>query len=194
MDIIKLSDQLIQTESIAELSKAMVAFHDLFSSASLTKDAKNNRSAYVSLDNLLNTVRPLLNKAGLAITQDLAGDYLATTIMHTSGEFKTAMMPFNPMDGKGINSLQAIGGGITYAKRYALAAALLISVDTDDDGAGSGSMNAKPKAKPLLSPTMDRWKGAVEAIASGKTNIAAIKKIYRLTKEHEALLNEIEHA
>jgi hypothetical protein len=55
-------------------------------------------------------------------------------------------------------------------------------------------MNAKPKAKPLLSPTMDRWKGAVEAIASGKTNIAAIKKIFRITKEHEALLNEIENA
>ena len=194
MDIIRLSDQLIQTKSIAELSKAMVRFHSLFSSISLIKDAKNNRSAYVSLDNLLNTVRPLLNEARLSITQDLAGDYLATTIMHTSGEFKTAMMPFNPMDGKGINSLQAIGGGITYAKRYALAAALLISVDTDDDGAGSGSMNARPKAKPVLSPTVGKWKDAVAAIKAGKTNVAAIKKIYQLTPEHEAQLNEIQNA
>ena len=194
MCIVKLSDQLMQTESIAELSKAMVVFHSLFSSVSLTKDTKNNRSAYVSLDNLLNTVRPLLNEAGLSITQDLAGDYLATTIMHTSGEFKTAMMPFNPMDGKGINSLQAIGGGITYAKRYALAAALLISVDTDDDGAGSGSMNARPKQLPVLSPNTEKWGHAIEAIKSGKTNVAAIKTIYQLTPEHEAQLNDIQNA
>lgn len=194
MTIVHLSDQLIQTASMAEFTKALIEFHKLFEDVSLVKDAKNNRNQYVTLDNLLNTVRPLLNQVGIAVTQELAGDYLATTLMHESGEFKTSMMPFNPMDGKGINSLQAIGGGITYAKRYALSAALVISVDTDDDGAGNGKMNTKPKQKPFLTPSMDRWQGAVDAIKSGKTNVAAIKKIFRLNPEHEAQLNEIENA
>ena len=143
MDIIKLSENLFQTDQINELAAALIKFQLDFDKVSLKKDAKNQhlRNSYISLDNLLNTIRPLLSKNGLVVTQDLAGDFITTTIYHTSGQFRGSSMPFNPMSGnKGTNNLQQIGGGITYAKRYALSAVLSISVDTDDDG---NSMSTK---------------------------------------------------
>lgn len=192
MTVVHLTDQLIQTASISELSKSLIAFHELFSSAKFTKDAKNNRNEYFTLDNLLNTVRPLLSQVGLAISQDLAGDFLATTIMHESGEFKTSLMPFNPMDAKGINSLQAIGGGITYAKRYALSASLLISVDTDDDGASSASMNTKPKDKPLMHREHKLWAKLVSKIESGTSTLEQTLNFYRISEQDKTFLNELQ--
>ena len=59
-------------------------------------------------------------------------------------------MPFHPMSGnKGTNALQELGGGITYAKRYAISAMLGISVDADDDGQSSKikAQELKPKKK-----------------------------------------------
>jgi hypothetical protein len=137
MELIYPMPNLWQTADITKLSKALITFAKDFDAASLKKDAKNPhlRNSYLSLDNILNTVRPLLYKNGLTIMQDLAGDYLITTIMHESGQYRGSGMHFNPMAGnKGTNNLQQIGGGITYAKRYAISAILAISVDTDDDG------------------------------------------------------------
>jgi hypothetical protein len=147
MEIIKLTDHLWQTDQVNELATALLEFQKDFNKASLKKDAKNQhlRNSYISLDNLLNTIRPILSKNGLVVTQDLAGDFITTTIYHTSGQFRGSSMPFNPMSGnKGTNNLQQIGGGITYAKRYALSAVLSISVDTDDDG---NSMSTKTFSK-----------------------------------------------
>jgi len=137
MNVIYLTPQLWQTEQTNDLTAALVAFQQAFDKVSLKKDAKNPhlRNQYLSLDNIINTVRPLLADAGLTIVQDLAGEYLTTVIYHTSGQFRGSAMPFSPMSGnKGTNALQELGGGITYAKRYALSAALCISVDSDDDG------------------------------------------------------------
>lgn len=147
--MINLTPHLWQTENVDQLTDALVLFHSDFQDAKLAKDAKNNHlnNSYVTLDNLLNVVRPLLSKHGLVVSQDLAGDSLTTVIYHKSGQFKGSAMPFKPMSGnKGTNELQQLGGGITYAKRYALSAALAISVDTDDDG------NSAPITKQDLTP------------------------------------------
>jgi hypothetical protein len=152
MNIIHLTPYLFQTEQVNELAAALVKFHVEFDKVSLKKDAQNPhlRNSYVSLDNLLNTVRPLLANNGLVISQDLAGDHLTTVIYHISGQFKGACMPFSPMSGnKGTNALQELGGGITYAKRYALSAALGISVDTDDDAQSSKITKEQTQTKPI---------------------------------------------
>ena len=136
----KVNEYLIQSETITELVKALVKFQGLFQTASLKKDGKNAhlKNGYVTLDNLLSTIRPMLIECGLVICQDMTGDFLSTTIYHTSGEFRTSMMPFSPMSGnKGTNALQDMGGGITYAKRYSLSAILCINVDVDTDAVGA---------------------------------------------------------
>lgn len=196
MEIVKISEQFQMTADISELSKALLKFQELFDKTSLKKDAKNGglRNQYLSLDNLLNTVRPLLTKCGLILSQDLAGDYLATTLMHVSGQFKTTFMPFNPMDAnRGVNTLQAIGGGITYAKRYAIGAVLCISVDTDDDG-NTRTIKTKPNQKPVFDKSHPKWADAVTKIKSGEGSVAALKKAFTLSKETEDFLNKVANA
>ena len=100
----------------------------------------------MSLDHIINLTKPLLCECNLVITQDMAGGFLTTTLMHESGQFKGSAMEFNPMAGnKGTNKLQEIGGGITYAKRYTWSAMLGISVDTDDDANGMKGKDVAPK-------------------------------------------------
>jgi hypothetical protein len=140
MNTTHLTADYFQSEQITELIPALVKFQIAFDNASLKKDRKNEhlRNQYVSLDNLLNVIRPLLSENGLVVVQQLAGEYMTTVLYHSSGQFIGANMPFNPMNGnKGTNALQELGGGITYAKRYSLGALLQISVDVDTDANNS---------------------------------------------------------
>jgi hypothetical protein len=140
MNTTHLTADYFQSEQITELIPALVKFQIAFDNASLKKDRKNEhlRNQYVSLDNLLNVIRPLLSENGLVVVQQLAGEYMTTVLYHASGQFIGANMPFNPMNGnKGTNALQELGGGITYAKRYSLGALLQISVDVDTDANNS---------------------------------------------------------
>jgi hypothetical protein len=206
MNIIHLTPYLFQTEQVNELSAALVKFHIEFDKVSLKKDAQNPhlRNSYVSLDNLLNTVRPLLANNGLVISQDLAGDHLTTVIYHISGQFKGACMPFSPMSGnKGTNALQELGGGITYAKRYALSAALGISVDTDDDAQSSKITKEQTQTKSIQKKPIEddkigelsKWavatEGGYQKVILGydftDTQLAQFEKLYKLKTQTDII-------
>ena len=192
------NEHLIQSETITELVKALVKFQGLFQNASLKKDGKNPhlKNQYVTLDNLLTTIRPMLIECGLVICQDMTGDFLSTTIYHTSGEFRTSMMPFSPMSGnKGTNALQDMGGGITYAKRYSLSAILCINVDVDTDAVGAPiqkedlvvSENSKTPVE-----TEEQFNKLIDWIKVNPVMRVgnAIKK-YKLTKEQLKIVEEL---
>lgn len=195
MEIIRLTPQLWQTVEISELSKAIIGFATDFQKASLKADSQNKhlRNKYVSLDGLLNTIRPILTKNKLSISQDLAGEYLITTLMHESGQFKGSAMIFNPMsDNRGTNNLQQIGGGITYAKRYAISALLAISVDTDDDGNGMNGQSMTVKKKAKLPVGMYQMAGKA---FKRDGNFNAVEKQYTLTDEiKKTILSNLENS
>lgn len=195
MEIIKITPQLWQTVEFSELSKSLISFAADFQKASLKKDAKNPhlRNNYVSLDGLLNTVRPILTKHKLAITQDLAGEYIVTTLLHESGQYKGSAMPFNPMSGnKGTNNMQQIGGGITYAKRYAISALLAISVDTDDDGNGMNGQSMTTKKKVTLPVGMYGMAGKA---FKRDGNFNSVEKQYTLTEAvKKTILSNLENS
>lgn len=191
------NEHLIQSETITELVKALVKFQGLFQTASLKKDGKNNhlKNGYVTLDNLLSTIRPMLIECGLVICQDMTGDFLSTTIYHTSGEFRTSMMPFSPMSGnKGTNALQDMGGGITYAKRYSLSAILCINVDVDTDAVG-----APVKKEDLVvsesskkSVDQEQFEKLVEWVKVNPVmRISNALKNYKLSKEQLKTIEEL---
>lgn len=197
MNIIYITPELWQTEEIEKVTKAFVKFNMAFDKDKMSKDSKNPflKNSYVSLDNILNTIRPLLSANGLIITQDLAGDYITTQLMHESGQFKGSKMHFNPMKvNSGTNALQAMGGGITYAKRYALAAMLGLSADIDDDGNSDKNKTIAPKKKPATKkkvyPVINYEKGAF-ALHEGKTTLADIKKVYTVSASVEKVLKEM---
>jgi hypothetical protein len=70
-----------------------------------------------------------------------------TLIMHTSGEWIKFEPFFLPIEK---STAQGAGSATTYAKRYALSAALGIDSDEDDDGnqASQGSGTSKPQGQP----------------------------------------------
>jgi len=115
------------------------------------KDGANPhfRSKFVTLDALIATTRPVLNRHGLSIAQGAGGEHgavtLTTTIQHVSGEAWGLTMPIYPAK----PDMQALGAAITYARRYAWAAILGIAAEEDDDhqsasGPSSGSFQEPP--------------------------------------------------
>jgi hypothetical protein len=142
-------------ETSPTLTKFADAFHKAQSEMEgVHKDSANPhfRSRYASLENVVNTARPVLSKFGLSWTQHpgpmVDGRLTVTTrLMHVSGEwmqstFHMAVAKPDP---------QGIGSATTYACRYSLMAILGLPPTDDDDGEAAmgraSSVAPKPKAK-----------------------------------------------
>lgn len=112
----------------------------------IPKDSENPffHSAYSSLTACWETVRPLLKKYGLAVTQTtITTDklLLITTLMHESGEIIVGQYPIYSKD----NSPQSLGSAISYAKRYALQA--ILGLASEDDDGNDASAPTPPKTQ-----------------------------------------------
>jgi len=93
------------------------------------------KAKYVSLDNLLDSIKPILHKNNLALVQILIADDgkigVATSFVHTSGQsfdFGKLMIKAEGM------TPQNIAAAVTYLRRITLTTAAGVSVDMDDDG------------------------------------------------------------
>lgn len=96
------------------------------------------RYRYADLGDALGMVRPVLAKHGIAVLQQVTSEpgtvQVWTTLLHSSGQFLT-QAPLGMPEGK---TPQATGSAITYARRYALLAALGLATE-DDDGQSAAS-------------------------------------------------------
>ncbi len=92
------------------------------------------KSKFVSLGHLIAKTRPVLNKHGLAITQEPTylndRPALRTSLVHVSGGERTSVM----MLILGKDDMQGLGSALTYSKRYMWAAVIGLSDEEDDDG------------------------------------------------------------
>jgi hypothetical protein len=113
------------------------------------KDANNPafNSKYADLSAVFDAVRPALAKHGLSVVQmpehsDDALLHLTTRVCHKSGQWieGTMSIPVSKVNAHGY------GSAITYARRYALSAALGVVADEDDDG-NKASETASPAAR-----------------------------------------------
>jgi len=89
--------------------------------------------SYVTLANLSKVVLPLLTKHGLAFaampgTGADSKMCVRYHLLHTSGEILSGEFPIS-----GEGGIQMIGGRITYARRYCLAALVGVAADEDDE-------------------------------------------------------------
>lgn len=101
--------------------------------------------SYADLATVLGEVKPILAKHGLAVVQDVTGGQgnrigVTTIIIHESGE----TMEFGPLPMPGSDNPQALGSAITYARRYAVLAALGIATEDDDGSAASNKSREDP--------------------------------------------------
>lgn len=127
-----------QSQSIAELAKALVKVQSELKAAK--KDSENPffRSHYADLNAVWEVCRGPLTKNGFAVVQAGDGDCLVTTLIHTSGEWIRGKMKLTPVKQ---NDPQAQGSALTYLRRYSLAAIVGIVADEDDDGEGAMGRN-----------------------------------------------------
>lgn len=134
-----------KSDSIVEISKAMVEFQKEVKQP--FKDADNPffKSKYVPLESVVEAITDIAPKHGLSFTQWALNDEngqigVATLLMHESGEY----IEYDPVFMKAEKqTAQGAGALITYLKRYTLSAIFGITSDQDDDG-NSASGNVKP--------------------------------------------------
>jgi hypothetical protein len=137
-----------------ELMTALAA-----ASAELTNPVKDKTAkagaysyTYANLASVLDIVRPILARHGLVVVQDvMLSDHrvnIITTVWHTSGESLT----FGPLSGPTGDTWQTLGGAITYARRYALMAALGLAADDDDTDAQNSPVSHPTGTTTLRGP------------------------------------------
>ncbi len=137
---------------------AMVAaFGELQNPPKTSKVNAGQKSYYFApLPEILDAVRPILLKHGLAIrfqtTPDAGNVLVSCEVIHKSGVVVAQASLHSP----GGANMQTVGSGLTYARRYTLTAALGIAADDDDDGEATTRPVAPPKAAPQpAEPTKD---------------------------------------
>ena len=93
------------------------------------------KAKYITLDLLLDSVKPILFAHNLALIQTLVSEEgkvgVSTAFLHASGErfdFGRLMLKSEGLDA------QKIGGAITYIRRMSICTACGVSVDNDSDG------------------------------------------------------------
>lgn len=162
------------SNEIGKISSAFVSAQSDMNG--LKKDGKNPffSSNYITLDSILEYVRPILTAHGIALLQtnsgviqnaeaDIIGLTVTTRLLHTSGEWieNEVTLPVIPRTDRSGKSLpldpQSLGSGLTYGRRYALTALLGIGAETDDDGNAASRTKewkqpAQPKQAPVTAP------------------------------------------
>ena len=120
------------------------------------KDATNPhyRSHYASLASIVEAVRPALAANGLSVVQTPlaapAGSIaLETRLLHASGEWIGGVASIRLVK----DDAQGAGSGLTYLRRYALAAMVGVTTTEDDD---ANAASAPPRAEPPRSAPVPR--------------------------------------
>jgi hypothetical protein len=84
---------------------------------------------YAPLDSIMDVLKPLFQKTGLALIQGVDRDCLTTRVIHKSGQWIESDTFLNAEHA----NMQGFGGEVTYKRRYALSALLGIVSDEDND-------------------------------------------------------------
>ena len=152
-----------------ELFAALAKAQGELENASKNSANPHFRSKYADLAEVLNTVRPVLARHGLAVLQGTSFDgalvSVTTVIAHSSGGSVSSTASCVPAK----TDAQGVGSCTTYLRRYALAAACGIAQEDLD---GNDSAHNTPPARP--SPEVQKWLQSIEeADASQLDDIAA---------------------
>ena len=134
------------SETIKEITTSMVNVQAEIKGIAPNANNPFFKSSYITLDNILEIIRPILTKNQVWLTQEATGDTeritVTTRLTDSSGEYiETDILRMKPQKA---NDPQQLGSCITYAKRYQLSSLLGISSEIDDDANASSWGVDKP--------------------------------------------------
>ena len=171
-----------KSETIGKIAIALVAFSGEV--RAIEKDGTNPhfKSAYTTLDHMIDETKPLLHKHGLTIMQFPGGDgekvTVRTMILHDSGEW----IESEALTLKAVKlDPQGAGSAITYARRYSYAAALSLSLGDDEDGNGASQSPTRPEQpRQTNAPTTQQSQSTGQSTQSGVISAAQVKYAHTL--------------
>lgn len=160
------------SENINDLAAALVAFQGELTNPKKTASNPHHGSKYTPLDEIMNTIRPILMKHGLMVIQSTGteGELItcSTRVIHKSGQWLESALLKLPGSMKGRNefSAQALGSAISYGRRYQLSALLGITSEDDDDANGAQGFDGKGqqgRQEPRSNRNSQRSQGQAQA-------------------------------
>lgn len=176
-----------------EETQTTTPFPDLIAALAEMENVGANRinpafkARYVSLDALLDAVKPVLAKHNLALVQVLESEDgkigISTSFVHASGH----LFSFGKLLVKSENlTAQQAGGALTYIRRQSIQTACGISVDLDDDGTQA---SAPHKAAPKYFMGDQKHEAAALDILIKKGWLSAGQQLTDLSEQHRSALN-----
>ena len=165
-----------KSESINEIAAAMSKFQGEITNA--FKGKAGHGYNYAELSSILDIARPLLSKNGLALIQmpsnsDVGSVCVETLITHSSGQWLEQHYAMRVPENKRNSEAQNIGSAITYARRYAAAAALAIA-QTDNDATSQTEASGK---------AVEATKADIQGALNKKEAVAVKQMISSLSQE-----------
>ncbi|RMF28759.1 MAG: hypothetical protein D6752_07075 [Candidatus Nitrosothermus koennekii] len=133
-----------KSESIQELAKALLKAQKELKDK--LEFSQGYGYKYAPLPEVVRVIKEAFNKNGLTFTQSASchsktdgGQYVEvdTLLMHESGEWIMYETSLPVPEVKGCNKCQEAGAGITYARRYALAAMAGLAAEEDTDASSN---------------------------------------------------------
>jgi hypothetical protein len=173
----------MQSETINELAAALAKAQGKLTGA--LKDSANPffKSRYADLASCWDACRQQLSDNGLSVIQttDVVDGIVVvrTTLAHSSGQWISGVLPVKVKD----DGPQAQGSGITYARRYALAAIVGLA-QIDDDGEAAQARK-KPDTKP---------DAALMSKIANCSNVVELNALFKALSEDERASNTIHFA
>lgn len=137
--------------SLANIAPALVNAQAKIKNSLQTADNPFYKSTYATLDVVLDDVRPVLNRHGIAVMQDVtsSGDdvIISTMLLHVSGEWIQQDGMRLPMEKI---TPQGAGSAVTYGRRYTLPMMTGTATEKDDDGNAAEKKPTQSKATVTL--------------------------------------------
>jgi hypothetical protein len=173
----------MQSEQINELALALSRAQSHMTGA--LKDSANPfyKSRYADLNSVWDACRNQLSGNGLSVIQttDLVGDIVVvrTTLAHSSGQWIAGVLPVKAKD----DGPQAQGSGITYARRYALAA--IVGLAQIDDDAEAAQGRAAPAVREIQKVDTKQVNACAKEIinAVDAENAQLVRELFQEAKE-----------
>lgn len=168
----------MNSESIGKLAAALAKAQGAMRGAAKTAENPHLRSKYADLESCWDACRKPLAENEIAVIQTTRmgehGLELITTLAHSSGEAISGVIPVLYGDSRGLNSMQAMGSALTYARRYGLCSLVGISPE-DDDGTGAGSGTQRG-----IEPRIDGEGLAKRTFGNAASHgVAALRRAYK---------------
>lgn len=138
------------------------------------------KAKYAPLNEVLNTIRPIMGKYGFACTQATGVDngdcFVSTLLTHSSG----AYIYYPTLRGKPAKQdIQGVGATLTYLRRFTLNAVAGVAGEVDDDGnAGSTKPQEKPKPpeRKDVDDVFDKIATQIQTLTDGGTDKTLISE------------------